>query len=315
MMFAGSDICLPFIRVLRILALVLLLTVLHAMHPFRAAAQSERSAAQSAASAAQSGASDAQSGTIGTAPPSYVDVVLTDLEIVGRDWLAYNTAPLSFSRNDWLMFGGVAGGTAGLMFLDESIQSLILKNRQSDLYAASVDLAWTGHLIAADIASGLVYLSGLFSRNDALRVTGRMMGQTLIYAGTVALVLRFLTGRRWPAANEGAFAFDTWPPDDTYHAFPSGHTVVVFSLATVLSQQIDAWPVTALLYGTAVAAGLGRMYVDQHWSSDVFLGAVLGFTTGRFVLSREAERRGGEKHTSNWTLTPTGSGLAFTLRF
>ena len=249
------------------------------------------------------------------AKTSFMDIIMDDVEIVGRDWLAYNTAPLSFSRSDWLLFGGVAGGTAGLLFLDESIQSLILGSRQSDLYAASVDLAWTGHLIAADIASGLVYLSGLFSRSDALRVTGRMMGQSLIYAGTVALILRFLSGRRWPAANEGAFSFDTWPPDDTYHAFPSGHTVVVFTLATVLAQRIDSWPVTVLLYGTAVAAGLGRMYIDQHWASDVFLGAVLGFTTARFVLAREAERGKGEAHTSNWILTPTGSGLSFTLRF
>lgn len=275
----------------RFLVITLMLAGMQVAHPFHAAAQS-----------------------------SYTDVIIDDVEIVGRDWLAYNMAPLSFSRNDWIIFGGVAGGTAGLMFLDESIQSMTLRNQQSDLYDASIDLAWTGHLIAADIASGLVYLSGLLSRNDELRVTGRMMGQSLIYAGTVALVLRLLTGRRWPAAKEGAFSFDTWPPDNTYHAFPSGHTVVVFALATVLAHQIDSWPVTVLLYGTAVASGLGRIYLDQHWASDILLGAVLGFTTGRFVLSREVERRAVERRAVeddglNWTLTPTGSGLSFTLRF
>lgn len=278
--------------------------------PFHAAAQPHGKTMQR-----HSGAGKLSIGAEDSARASYTEIIIDDIEIVGRDWLAYNTAPLSFSRNDWLLFSGVAGGTAGLMFLDESIQSIILRNQQSDLYAASVDLAWTGHLIAADIASGLVYLSGLFSRNDGLRVTGRMMGQSLIYAGTVALVMRFLTGRRWPAAKEGAFSFDTWPPDNTYHAFPSGHSVVVFSLATVLAQRIDSWPVTVLLFGTAAASGLGRMYIDQHWVSDVFLGAVLGYTTGRFVLSREAERHSGENESTNWILAPTGSGLSFTLRF
>ncbi len=261
------------------------------------------------------GGETARSDTDSAARKSFMDTIIDDLNIVGRDWLAYNTAPLRFSPNAWIEFGGVVGGTAGLMALDERARDVMLSNQQSDLYAASVDLAWTGDLIAADIASGLVYLSGLFSRNEDLRVTGRMMGQSLIYAGTVALVLRFLTGRRWPAAKEGAFSFDTWPPDNTYHAFPSGHSVVVFSLATILAERINSWPVTVLLFGTAVASGLGRMYIDQHWASDVFLGAVLGFTTGRFVLSREAERYSRDRDGSNWTLTPTVSGMLFTLRF
>ncbi|MBR9977496.1 MAG: phosphatase PAP2 family protein [Bacteroidetes bacterium] len=256
-----------------------------------------------------------QAGAQDTVQPGRADILLKDIRIVGHDWLKYGTAPASWTWNDALTAGGIIGGTAGLMFFDERIRDATIRDRRSDLYAASIDLAWTGNLVIADIASGLVYFSGLFSGDDHIRVTGRMMGQSLLYSGSVALMLRLLSGRRWPAANEGAFSFNAFPPDDTYHAFPSGHSVVVFSLATILAERIDYWPVSVLLYGTAIAAGLGRMYLDQHWASDVFLGSALGYTTARFVLAREKQRQSGNPETSRVTLHPQAGGVMLVVGF
>jgi len=39
-----------------------------------------------------------------------------------------------------------------------------------------------------------------------------------------------------------------------------------------------------VIYGGATLVGLARMYHDEHWASDVALGAAIGIFTGRRVV-------------------------------
>jgi len=38
------------------------------------------------------------------------------------------------------------------------------------------------------------------------------------------------------------------------------------------------------VYTIAVLTSLSRLNSDQHWTSDVFAGAVIGYVTGKMVL-------------------------------
>jgi undecaprenyl-diphosphatase len=70
-------------------------------------------------------------------------------------------------------------------------------------------------------------------------------------------------------------------------SFPSGHTSSWFALATVYSNK---YPKYALpLYGAGVLVGLSRVYLGQHYPSDVLAGAVIGIGIGYLTLKLEKQ--------------------------
>jgi membrane-associated phospholipid phosphatase len=59
-------------------------------------------------------------------------------------------------------------------------------------------------------------------------------------------------------------------------SFPSGHTTIAFSTASMLALQYKKWYVTVPAYLWAASVGYSRMYLGKHYPSDVLAGAVLG---------------------------------------
>ena len=62
--------------------------------------------------------------------------------------------------------------------------------------------------------------------------------------------------------------------------------MTAFSIATVLASTYkDKKWVAILSYSLAGLAGLSRLNVDEHWASDVFVGAVLGIAIGKTIYN------------------------------
>ena len=65
------------------------------------------------------------------------------------------------------------------------------------------------------------------------------------------------------------------------------HAMASFAAATALSEEMSLRQaryrqvVSPLLYVAASASPLARMYLDEHWSSDIALGAFLGVFAGQ----------------------------------
>ena len=87
-------------------------------------------------------------------------------------------------------------------------------------------------------------------------------------------------------------------------AFPSGHTMSAFAVATVISGEFP-WS-APVAYGAASLVGLSVIKRGWHWPSDVLAGAVLGVVIARTGLLIDRER--------GFTLGPTpgGRGLSIT---
>lgn len=76
---------------------------------------------------------------------------------------------------------------------------------------------------------------------------------------------------------------DIYPDElDPGHSFPSGHVSVAFSTATSLALITKKWCVAVPAFVWASGVGYSRMYLGQHYPSDVIAGAITG-AAGAYV--------------------------------
>jgi membrane-associated phospholipid phosphatase len=90
------------------------------------------------------------------------------------------------------------------------------------------------------------------------------------------------------AASSG-FGDSFWDGKPSSGGFPSGHTIAAFSVATIISRRYGKqhrW-VSFASYAVATAVGFSRLSLSEHFLSDVFLGAALGYSISRFTVLRE----------------------------
>jgi len=86
------------------------------------------------------------------------------------------------------------------------------------------------------------------------------------------------------------FAVNRPRPEDSVtsrwnSSFPSWHTTSYFSMATVYANK---YPKLAIpLYSFGALVGLSRIYQGYHYPSDVLVGAVLGWASGKLTLKLE----------------------------
>ena len=70
---------------------------------------------------------------------------------------------------------------------------------------------------------------------------------------------------------------DIYPDQiDNGNSFPSGHTSIAFSTATSLTLIYKKWYIAVPAFAWASGVGYSRMYLGQHYPSDVVAGAVVG---------------------------------------
>ncbi|MBI5635011.1 MAG: phosphatase PAP2 family protein [Nitrospirae bacterium] len=141
--------------------------------------------------------------------------------------------------------------------------------------------------------NNLFHGSTLLAVSVSLFVVGKLfrsriseVAKSLIFgflvSGIASQILKNIFGRMRPK-----FTTDTIfiGPSlrDMYHSFPSGHTAVVFCFASVLSGYYPRF--SLLFYFAAAIAGFDRIFLFQHFPSDVIAGAMLGLVSGRVVTT------------------------------
>lgn len=131
---------------------------------------------------------------------------------------------------------------------------------------------------------GGAYALGLVNGDRALRDAAAHAAIGLAASGVANGALKFGVGRLRPSTRNDARRFRPMNADDGWQSFPSGHTVVAFSLATAVSMEARTAWVAGVSYGMASVVAWSRLYSDRHWPSDVVGGAVVGTLTTRAVL-------------------------------
>jgi undecaprenyl-diphosphatase len=118
---------------------------------------------------------------------------------------------------------------------------------------------------------------------------------TIAISGLVVVVLKRIIGRARPMYLEdlGVLHFRPFDLLDwSFHSFPSGHATTVAALAvalgTLTNRRFHGW-----LIAFALAIGLSRIVVGDHYLSDVIAGSFVGLASAIVIRDYFATRRWG----------------------
>jgi membrane-associated phospholipid phosphatase len=214
-------------------------------------------------------------------------------------------SPVKWKKNQWLGFAAFAGTSVLLYSQDENIRDFFQRNQSqvADETAKYGIEPWGSGIYLIPLIGGM-YVYGLGWHHPEAETAALLTGKVVVIAGGFTLLFKGLTGRHRPNQDvpadhtlwEGPFA------GFAYVSFPSGHTALAFSAATVLSAYYreKTW-VAITTFSLATLVGISRIYNDEHWASDVFGGAVLGYAIGRLVYNNHLKK-------SNFTVFPYING-------
>lgn len=249
-----------------------------------------------------------------TASSRVLDIIAQDFATAGSDALGYILAPLSFDERDWFYTIGLVGVTASAIAADEQTSPWFRKQASplNDDIASVVKQYGEAKYATAFALS--VYASGLIAGDDEVRITGRLLCESLLLAGVTSQSIKMLAGRSRPYRDDGVWHFDPLQSSDNSRlSLPSGHTTVAFAVSSVLAARIDNSWATVGLYSLASLTALSRIYHGEHWLSDTILGAVIGTAAGLTVTSYE-RARDNKTESSSFVLLPTGQGITIVYR-
>ena len=200
-------------------------------------------------------------------------------------------SPVRWQQDDWQRFAIFTATTGALLFADEPVADWVQEHRTGFLDDVSKNAFEPFGAEYSLAVCGALYGYGLLAKNRKSESTALLAAESFALASLLARIPKCLLGRQRPDSSIDASAFDFEGPFGG-SSFPSGHTIAVFAVASVLANQYreTVW-VPVLSYSVATLTGISRMYDNRHWASDVFAGAVMGIAIGNLVCPANKNSR------------------------
>ena len=195
----------------------------------------------------------------------------------------YYSAPLHWDKNDFLTFGIITATTITAMQFDDLIKNETAKiNYNKDNWLMEAGRYW-GEPIPSFILSGALLIHGISNNNETTKKIGFEIGQSFFYSVSVTSGLKIIIGRSRPYTGNLSTVYSPISFGNDNLSLPSGHTTVAFSLSTVLASNTNNDALKVLAFIPAILTATSRVYQNFHWTSDVLLGAAVGYFTGKFI--------------------------------
>ncbi len=227
------------------------------------------------------------------------------------------TFPARLDLTGSLILTGVLGSTGILMSQDENIRGEIknIPHNEGVNDVAKVG-KWLGNgylIVPIFLVSGA---GGYLGKNQRLVRMSVETLETLALSGLAVQILKVSTGRSRPFRDSGSWDF-AGPSfsNEAFHSFPSGHAVTIGSVAGVLAGEFGSIWIDLAAGGLVGLTAFQRMYADQHWASDVFLGSAIGIATGYSIARHRKEKTTTRFLVTPLTLRPSQPGIQFTYIF
>ncbi len=242
--------------------------------------------------------------------------VVQNLDVLARDARSYIVAPFHWNHTDWTRAGLFGAGLAGLFAVDKNINHWFVRNNSPSKDRFAHDTQWLGETGALAF-SGALWVYGSASGSEWSRTTGAEALESSLISGVMTNVfLKRIVGRARPRDTGGTTRFEMFSGNAS---FPGGHATEAFAVASVIGARSDNWVAPTIAYTVATLVGFDRMQLNAHFASDIWAGAALGLTTGKFLVHRhEREMNGttvaGGFHPS-YAVYPVRGGLCAVMKF
>lgn len=229
-------------------------------------------------------------------PPSFRFIALV---------LALTALPHSVDAQPLVSRREAAAGVAVLaaaLLLDDAVHGMVPEGGGTRWAGASDALNYGGRPQYALLLLGGAWTAGELAGRGEVADAALHVTAALAAGGVANGLLKYSIGRERPSTTADPLRFRPFNAENRWQSLPSGHTVVVFSLASALSEEARTPWVTALAYGGAAMVGWSRVYDDKHWTSDVAAGALVGILAGRSTV-RLLHRRADDEDADPPSLT------------
>jgi hypothetical protein len=226
----------------------------------------------------------------------YVDLLWNDTGTV-------LTAPARWDQQDWMYVGISAAGVGAAAALDQTIKNQVQARRSASedrffKQYQNLGSTWSFGVIGAFEVWGEAD-GDVTAKNTAMDA----LTASIIGPGLIGTTVKYAIGRVRPNTATSTFEFK---PFSGNQSFPSGHASQAFAVATAIAENYPSWWVQTLCYGGAGLVGYARIEQNAHYTSDVVVGALLGWSVARAVVHRHNSPPDPKK--LSWTPYANGNG-------
>jgi membrane-associated phospholipid phosphatase len=180
------------------------------------------------------------------------------------------TSPFRIKTQDIPWIVPFVGTTAVLIASDNSV------GRRVGTQHAQLSQKLSDAGLAVEFgAAGSFWVVGAFKNNNHARETGLLSYEAAVNSLAVGEAMKLVTQRHRPFPDGSSGKFFT-----SGDSFPSDHSMLAWSMASVIVHEYPGWGTRLLAYGTASAISAARVSGNKHHASDVFVGSALGWLIG-----------------------------------
>jgi membrane-associated phospholipid phosphatase len=234
---------------------------------------------------------------------------------VAQDEWGIVTAPLRIRTGDELKIVGFGLGTTLAMATDvNAMQELGVDPSRE--HNANVYSNFTGiYGPAAAVTVG--YFVGSARHNRRLQETSILAEEAMVDSFILNTALGYGIDRQTPTQGNGKGNFwpygpKTWPDGQS---MPSDHSVLAWSFARVVAAEYPGRGTTLGVYTLAASVSAARVIARKHFPSDVFVGGVLGYYIGGYVVRHRATQLPVREFSLSPIRTPNGNGIELSYNF
>jgi membrane-associated phospholipid phosphatase len=210
-----------------------------------------------------------------------------------------------FTKRDLVYSGVTLVGSAAVSHFDRRIAHW---SQTADVQGSSsredvMDALTKINELPLTLAALGTYALGRVAHSNTITDVGLHASEAMLLTVAVSEVIRIPVGRKRPhAAPDDQYKFEFGGGLSKFEdrSFPSLHASAAFAAASAIVGEMRlrnpgaARYAAPALYAAAMVPGLTRIYLDQHWASDVAAGAALGALLGSRVVTYA------HSHDKNW---------------
>jgi len=215
------------------------------------------------------------------------------MEKIDGDLKHILSSPVRLTPKGTAITGLTLLGTLFLLNEDEEYLSDIADTKRDHLDKGFERLRVLGRNVPSTTAG--LYLLGYFTDSKNLKSHSLESLESVAITALIAGGSGYLFGHKGPQDSEDSGSFK---PFSRYRSMPDLDSSLVFSMASVYAYGKPLVE-SLIYYGIAAGTAYSRLYFQEAWPSDVFLGSIIGTAIGRTVAGRS---RGADS--SRYTVLP-----------